>query len=115
MIYPDGNIEYNKGDTEAFRFNAKRDKKPCNLTVGDTYVFTVKRDKRETTPIAFQKRVKITEEKTYFDVIVCKDDVKDCCCGDYVYDVRRIDVNNDITTPLKCKTFKMREVVGNNV
>lgn len=115
MIYPNGDIEYCKGDTEAFRFNAKNNGVPCNLTVGDTYIFTVKRDKRETTPITFQKRVLIEQEQSYFDVVICKDDVKECCCGDYVYDVRRLDKNGNITTPRKIRKFKMCEVVGSNV
>lgn len=119
MIYPNGDIKYYKGDTETYRFNAYRmngkEKVPCSIPVGHTYYFTVKRDKREECPIAFQKEVPIVDEKTYLDVIVSKEDVKDCCCGDYVYDLRCKDKDGRISTCLEPKLFQMCEVVGNNV
>lgn len=115
MIYPNGDIEYNKGDTETFRFNAKKNGVSCNLSIGDTYFFSVKRDKRESTPIKFQKSVTIKEEKDYFDITISKEDVIDCCCGDYVYDIRCRSSNGDICTPRESRKFRICEVIGTNV
>jgi len=105
------NIKLSRGDYAEICFNLKNtDNTPYVLSEGEKIEFAVKINASNTNKLI--SKILTNDGESYVTVILEKSDTQDLTFGTYFYDIRVIDSDGKINTPMLKANFEILEVIG---
>lgn len=111
LIVNDKNIKLSRGDYAEICFNLKNpDNTPYILSEGEKVQFAVKINPNNTNKLI--SKVLTNDGESYVTVVLEKSDTQDLTFGSYFYDIRVIDSDGKINTPMLKANFEIFEVIG---
>lgn len=105
------NIKLSRGDYAEIYFNLKNpDNTPYVLSEGEKVQFAVKINASNTNKLI--SKLLTNPGESYVTLILNKSDTQDLTFGSYFYDIRVIDSDGKINTPMLKANFEILEVIG---
>ena len=111
LIVENKNIKLSRGDYAEICFNLKNpDNTPYILSEGEKVEFAVKINPNNTNKLI--SKILTNDGESYVAVVLDKSDTQNLTFGTYFYDIRVIDSDGKINTPMLKANFEILEVIG---